>query len=238
MRMRHPSMSVFSGASSMPSWCVLSRGFAPSSSSSSSLRSSRRWVIPSKSFCSSSRGLLVPAINSSTLVSHRLCPSRSSAASTLIQMSRPLHLLSNSSLSGGHQAPHYALATSTTHHQTISRRHKSRTSLQRRPHDNHFKPLPIVPYGVRMSKAYSQSKRSMRRAAVHGRKMEERTGILLDTKKCLRMEAKRNSGIGWTKSLKLLKHLEVHVRTKGPPCNQEFRDKVTQIAWRLKQQRP
>eukprot|EP00392_Amoebophrya_sp_AT5.2_P012328 g12428.t1 len=102
----------------------------------------------------------------------------------------------------------------------------------------HFQPLPIVAYGVRTSKTFRLSKESMRRAAVHARRQEERTGFLLDTKKCLQMELKRNTGIGWTRSLKILKHLECHVRTKGPPCNQAFREKVAKIAWQLKQQGP
>ncbi|CAD7953930.1 unnamed protein product [Amoebophrya sp. A120] len=104
----------------------------------------------------------------------------------------------------------------------------------KRDKTQHFEPLPLVSYGVRSSKAYRASKQSMRKAAVHARRQEERQGFLLDTKKCLQMELKRNTGIGWTRSLKILKHLECHVRTKGPPCNQQFREKCAKIAWMLK----
>ena len=64
--------------------------------------------------------------------------------------------------------------------------------------------------------------------------MEERNGILLDPKKCLRMEVKRNTGVGWTRSLEVVKHLEMHVRGKGPPVNLAFRDKMASIIKKVK----
>ena len=64
-----------------------------------------------------------------------------------------------------------------------------------------FQPIKPVPYGVRTSDGYRATRQSLRRGAIRAKKLEEQLGILLDPKKCLRMELKRNSGIGWTRSL-------------------------------------
>ena len=54
--------------------------------------------------------------------------------------------------------------------------------------------------------------------------------MILDPKKSLRMELKRNSGIGWHRSLQIIKHLEMHERGKGPPIDQAMRERITNIA--------
>jgi len=96
----------------------------------------------------------------------------------------------------------------------------------------HFasKPRVEVPYGVKISAAYKDSKASARKGAVRARKLEEEKGMLLDPRKCLQMELKRNSGIGWTRSFQIIKHLEMHKRGKGPPIDARMRDKITQIS--------
>jgi len=54
--------------------------------------------------------------------------------------------------------------------------------------------------------------------------------MLLDPKKQLRMELKRNTGIGWYRSLQIIKHLEMHERGLGPPIDQHMRERITEIA--------
>ena len=68
-----------------------------------------------------------------------------------------------------------------------------------------------------------------RLSAVKARRLEEERGVLLDTKKQLRMELKRNSGVGWYRSLQVCKHLEMHERGKGPPIDQNMRAKITKL---------
>mmetsp|Transcript_16192 Transcript_16192/g.35481 ORF Transcript_16192/g.35481 Transcript_16192/m.35481 type:complete len:174 (-) Transcript_16192:70-591(-) len=93
-----------------------------------------------------------------------------------------------------------------------------------------FAPYPMVPYGVKKSATYKESKKSARKSAERARRAMEEKGMLLDPKKQLRMELKRNSGIGWYRSLQIIKHLEMHERGKGPPINQAMREHITQIA--------
>lgn len=97
-----------------------------------------------------------------------------------------------------------------------------------------FKPKPIVTHGVKKTKQYHIGRLMVRRAALGARKVEEQQGILLDPKKQLRMEVKRNHGIGWHRSLEVCKFLEMHVRGKGPPVDQAFREKVSDIVKRLR----
>lgn len=92
-----------------------------------------------------------------------------------------------------------------------------------------FKPKAIVPYGVKRGKQYQIGRIMSRLAAVKGRRLEEERGILLDTKKQLRMEIKRNSEIGWKRSLDVCKHLEMHERGPGPAVNQEVRRRIADI---------
>merc|ERR1719433_2011257 len=73
-----------------------------------------------------------------------------------------------------------------------------------------FAPYPLVPYGVKRSTAYRDAKKSARKAAERARRAAEEKGMLLDPKKCLRMELKRNSGIGWYRAMQIVKHLEMH----------------------------
>merc|ERR1712113_548547 len=93
-----------------------------------------------------------------------------------------------------------------------------------------FAPHPIVPYGVKRSVAYKESKKAARRAAERARRAAEEKGMLLMPRKQLRMELKRNSGIGWYRSLQIIKHLEMHERGTGPPIDQAVRDRITRIA--------
>jgi ribosomal protein S13 len=58
--------------------------------------------------------------------------------------------------------------------------------------------------------------------------------MLLDAKKQFRMELKRNQGIGWYRSLQICKHLEMHIRGKGPEITEPMRDKITKIAQLVK----
>jgi len=96
----------------------------------------------------------------------------------------------------------------------------------------HFASAPRVevPYGVRISAAYKESKSAARKSAVKARKLEEEKGMLLDPRKCLQMELKRNTGISWYRSFQVIKHLEMHKRGKGPPIDARMRDKITQIS--------
>mmetsp|Transcript_36425 Transcript_36425/g.77471 ORF Transcript_36425/g.77471 Transcript_36425/m.77471 type:complete len:198 (+) Transcript_36425:159-752(+) len=93
-----------------------------------------------------------------------------------------------------------------------------------------FAPYPLVPYGVKRSDAYRTAKKAARKAAERARRAVEEKGMILDPKKQLRMELKRNTGIGWTRSLTIIKHLEMHERGKGPPIDQAVREKITRIA--------
>merc|ERR1712066_574676 len=93
-----------------------------------------------------------------------------------------------------------------------------------------FAPYPMVPYGVKRSTAFKESKKSARKAAERSRRAAEEKGMLLMPKKQLRMELKRNSGIGWYRSLQIIKHLEMHERGLGPPIDQAMRDRITEIA--------
>ena len=85
-------------------------------------------------------------------------------------------------------------------------------------------------YGSKKSSHYKQTKVMSRIASVRARRLEEERGLLLDAKKQLRMELKRNQGIGWYRSLQICKHLEMHERGKGPEINEASRDKITKIA--------
>ncbi|CAE8620111.1 unnamed protein product [Polarella glacialis] len=93
-----------------------------------------------------------------------------------------------------------------------------------------FAPFAMVPYGVKRSSAYKESKKAARKAAERARRAAEEKGMLLDPKKQLRMELKRNSGLGWYRAGQVIKHLEMHERGKGPPIDQAMRDRITEIA--------
>ena len=97
-----------------------------------------------------------------------------------------------------------------------------------------FKPKPVVPHGVKKTQQYHIGRKMVRNAALRARKVEEEQGVLLDTKKQFRFEVKRNRGIGWYRSLQVCKHLEMHMRSKGPPVDQQFREKVTDIVEKLR----
>jgi len=95
---------------------------------------------------------------------------------------------------------------------------------------SNFAPYPITPYGVKRSTAYKESKKAARKAAEKSRRALEEKGLILDPKKQLRIELKRNTGIGWYRSHQIIKHLEMHERGKGPPIDQATRERITQIA--------
>mmetsp|Transcript_110812 Transcript_110812/g.220407 ORF Transcript_110812/g.220407 Transcript_110812/m.220407 type:complete len:160 (-) Transcript_110812:50-529(-) len=93
-----------------------------------------------------------------------------------------------------------------------------------------FAPYPMVPWGIKRSATYRDAKKTARRAAERARRAAEEKGMLLDPKKQLRIELKRNTGIGWYRSLQIIKHLEMHERGIGPPIDQAMRERITQIA--------
>jgi len=93
---------------------------------------------------------------------------------------------------------------------------------------------PLVPFGVRNSPSYKDAKVSARKSAVKARRLEEEKGLLLDPRKVLMMELKRNTGIGWYRSLQVIKHLEMHKNGKGPPIDTRMRDKISRIVNDLK----
>eukprot|EP00927_Polykrikos_kofoidii_P056804 TRINITY_DN50889_c0_g1_i1.p1 TRINITY_DN50889_c0_g1~~TRINITY_DN50889_c0_g1_i1.p1 ORF type:complete len:169 (+),score=23.08 TRINITY_DN50889_c0_g1_i1:100-606(+) len=95
---------------------------------------------------------------------------------------------------------------------------------------SNFSPYPMVPFGVKTSASYRQAKKAARKAAERARKAQEEKGMILDPKKQLRMELKRNSAIGWYRSMQIIKHLEMHERGKGPPLDHAMRERITQIA--------
>merc|ERR1719447_496662 len=96
--------------------------------------------------------------------------------------------------------------------------------------ESSFAPYPMVPYGVKRSSAFRDAKKSARKAAERARRAAEEKGMLLDPKKQLLIELKRNTGIGWYRAMQICKHLEMHERGKGPPIDQAMRERITQIA--------
>ena len=54
--------------------------------------------------------------------------------------------------------------------------------------------------------------------------------MILDVKRQFRMELKRNTGIGWHRSLQVCKHIEMHKRGPGPPIDQVMRERITKIS--------
>lgn len=93
-----------------------------------------------------------------------------------------------------------------------------------------FAPKPPLVFGSKKSKAARETRRIERIAAVRERKTLETRGLLLDTKKELRMELKRNSRIGWYRSLQVCKHIEMHARGRGPPIDDSMRAFITTAA--------
>ncbi|CDR95511.1 hypothetical protein, conserved [Babesia bigemina] len=96
--------------------------------------------------------------------------------------------------------------------------------------------VPMVPYGVKISRSYRESKRQQRIAMETARKQREMKGMLLDTRKTLLMSLRDNTGINWYRATQILKHLEVH-RRHPSGATQAWRDKITKIAETVKSQR-
>merc|ERR1712094_34572 len=78
-----------------------------------------------------------------------------------------------------------------------------------------FRPKPTLSHGLRTSKAHREANRARVKAAVKARKLEEEKGMILDVKRQFRMELKRNTGIGWHRSLQVCKHLESISEARG-----------------------
>ena len=97
-----------------------------------------------------------------------------------------------------------------------------------------FEPYPIKPYRVRTNTKLREARKAVKRAAVKARKAEEQGGVLCNPLKTFRFEIKRNTGIGWTRSLQVCKHLEMHQQGKGPLVDSEFRTKLKKIVKAVK----
>eukprot|EP00929_Paragymnodinium_shiwhaense_P107726 TRINITY_DN7409_c0_g1_i1.p1 TRINITY_DN7409_c0_g1~~TRINITY_DN7409_c0_g1_i1.p1 ORF type:complete len:191 (-),score=42.50 TRINITY_DN7409_c0_g1_i1:119-691(-) len=95
---------------------------------------------------------------------------------------------------------------------------------------SNFAPFPQTPYGIKKSGAFRDAKKAARKTAERARRSLEEKGMILDPKRQLRMELKRNTGIGWYRSMQIIKHLEMHERGKGPPIDEAMREKITAIA--------
>ncbi|KAF4683124.1 hypothetical protein FOZ60_009570 [Perkinsus olseni] len=65
--------------------------------------------------------------------------------------------------------------------------------------------------------AEAQARIEARRAGVAQRRLEEQQGMLLDVKKQFRMEVKRNSGLGWYRSLQYIFHNISNTLPPPPP---------------------
>ncbi|EDO05308.1 hypothetical protein BBOV_I002260 [Babesia bovis T2Bo] len=89
--------------------------------------------------------------------------------------------------------------------------------------------VPLVPYGVKISRSYRQSKLQQRLAMEASRKQREMKGMLLDTRKTLMMSLRDNTGINWYRATQILKHLEVHARQPSG-ASPALREKITKIA--------
>ncbi|GFE55781.1 hypothetical protein BaOVIS_031850 [Babesia ovis] len=96
--------------------------------------------------------------------------------------------------------------------------------------------VSMVPYGVKISRSYRESKLQQRLAMEAARKQREIKGMLLDTKKTMMMSLRDNSGINWYRAKQILKHLEVHWRQPSG-ASQGLREKITKIAQQVKQGR-
>lgn len=93
--------------------------------------------------------------------------------------------------------------------------------------------VQIVPYGVKISRSYRESKHQQRVAMEAARKQREMKGMILDSRKTLLMSLRDNTGINWYRATQILKHLEVHWRHPGG-ANQQLRERITKIADKVK----
>lgn len=73
--------------------------------------------------------------------------------------------------------------------------------------------------------------------AAEERSAQIKQGILLDGRKQFRFALMRNYGIGWGRSLQILKHLEMHEHAPPPPITPSFKEKVLHVAKLVKQHR-
>ncbi|ORM40563.1 uncharacterized protein BXIN_2120 [Babesia sp. Xinjiang] len=93
--------------------------------------------------------------------------------------------------------------------------------------------VPMIPYGVKISRSYRESKLQQRLAMEAARKQREMKGMLLDTRKTLLMSLRDNSDINWYRATQILKHLEVH-RRHPSGATQAWRERITKIADKVK----
>ncbi|KAK2197522.1 hypothetical protein BdWA1_000524 [Babesia duncani] len=96
--------------------------------------------------------------------------------------------------------------------------------------------VPVIPYGVKNSRHYKESKRQQRIAMEEARKQREMKGMILDSKKTLMLSLRDNSGINWSRAKQILKHLEVHWRIPSG-VSLETRERIQIIAQGIKAQK-
>lgn len=77
-----------------------------------------------------------------------------------------------------------------------------------------------------------------RAKAAAERALQRKQQILLDGKTQFRFALKRNYGIGWGRSLQILKHLEMHEYAPPPEITPFFKEKVLQIVKLVRKQHP
>ncbi|KAK1940305.1 hypothetical protein X943_001797 [Babesia divergens] len=93
--------------------------------------------------------------------------------------------------------------------------------------------VQVVPYGVKISRSYRESKLQQRLAMEAARKQREMKGIILDSRKTLLMSLRDNTGINWYRATQIIKHLEMHWRHPSD-ASQMMRERVTKIADKVK----
>lgn len=93
--------------------------------------------------------------------------------------------------------------------------------------------VQVVPYGVKISRSYRESKKQQRLEMESARKQREMKGMILDSRKTLLMSLRDNTGINWYRSKQILKHLEMHWRHPSG-ATQQLRERITNIAEKVK----
>ncbi|EAN30840.1 hypothetical protein TpMuguga_03g00105 [Theileria parva strain Muguga] len=88
--------------------------------------------------------------------------------------------------------------------------------------------VPLIPYGIKNSKNYKESKRQQRISMESMRRQRELKGLILDSRKTLMMSLRDNTGISWGRSKLILKHLETHHRHPSTD-DKKLRQKINDI---------
>lgn len=73
--------------------------------------------------------------------------------------------------------------------------------------------------------------------AAEERAAQRKQGILLEGKSAFRFALMRNYGIGWGRSMQILKHLEMHEYAPPPEITPAFKEKVMKIVGLVKGRR-